>query len=382
MIGKQYAGEKHTYRDEKTGREVTQLTSGSANNYHMYFTDNSFSLGDKEIYFMSDRGSSQPLLFNLFHMDLASGRMTQLTDEPLGLSYATKTPDSEHLVYTSGKTIRRLDTKTGEIRTIYEGDAATSVGHPFISSDKKYIGFARNEDVKIARGANYMGFKESMFAIKKAWITFAALDGSKSFDVWEDTHWLGHFQFSPDDSNVAMFCHEGPWNLVHQRIWLLDVQAQSVQPCFRQEEDDCVGHEFWTRDGYLFFDNRRKGHDGTITSHGTQATAPDPASDQIPYIGFADKRGELLKTIEMPFYCNHYHANIDNTLLVGDEVDDLVLIHLDRENARLETLCTHKTSWHTQQVHCHPTFSWDNRHVLFTSDREGQGNIYMINVEQ
>ena len=62
-----------------------------------------------------------------------------------------------------------------------------------------------------------------------------------------------------------MFCHEGPWNLVQQRIWILDIAAGDAIPCYRQQQDDSIGHEFWTRDGLIFFDDRMAGHDGTIT---------------------------------------------------------------------------------------------------------------------
>ena len=58
-----------------------------------------------------------------------------------------------------------------------------------------------------------------------------------------------------------------------QPFWLLDFTWCESQPYFRQAESDSVGHEFWTADSYIFFDNRGPGHDGTITSDRTQAVA-------------------------------------------------------------------------------------------------------------
>jgi len=81
----------------------------------------------------------------------------------------------------------------------------------------------------------------------------------------------------------------------------------------------------------------------------------------IPFVGLADRWGNIVKRIDMPFYCNHYHANPDNTVLVGDDVDDLVLIDISGKEAKLRVLCSHKTSWHTQSAHCHPTWSWDGK---------------------
>jgi oligogalacturonide lyase len=381
MIGKEFPSEIKEYVDQKTGNMVKQLTSNGSNNYHFYFTDNSFSADDKEIYFLSDRSSNKPEVYNLFKMELETGKMVQLTNESEGVapSFHTKTPESDIVVYVTGKQLKKLDVSTLETTVLYDERPGIQLGHPHISADKKYIGMARNERVPIERGANYRGFKETMYATKKGWITLISLDGAEVFDVFEDTHWLGHFQFSPTHNSLATFCHEGPWNLVHQRIWLLDIRARSVQPVFRQGEDDCIGHEFWTSDGKIFFDNRRKGHDGTITVHKTQATIQkEEETGQIPFVGLADENGQLLRKIDLPYYCNHYHSNSDNTLLIGDEVEDLVLVDISGEQATIETVCSHYTSWNTQRTHCHPTFSWDNTKILFTSDRDGVCNLYLV----
>ena len=236
--------------------------------------------------------------------------------------------------------------------------------------------------MQVKRGPNYTGFADRYYKVKDARITVAYLDGSGSFDIFKDTHQIGHFQFCPADSTIGMLCHEGPWNLVTQRMWVLDFVSGEVKPIFRQNAEDSIGHEFWTQDGLIFFDNRGPGHDGTITSDRTQAVATDVAvkaqSDFVPFVGLADKNGEMIKRIDMPFYCNHYHANPDNTVLVGDDVDDLVLIDISGEKATLEVLCNHKTSWHTQSSHCHPTWSWDGRQILYTSDFGGRNQMYLI----
>jgi oligogalacturonide lyase len=391
MVGETWKSEIREFRDEKTGRSIRQLT-GRGNNVHLYFTENSFDAHKNEIIFRSDRASGvdkmpdEGPLYNLFRMDLDSGEIVQLTDEPTAIGNVTKTPDSAIVVYTTGNRIRKLDTGSGEISTLYEEMASFRVGAPSISANRRYIAFGRNEKVQVARGPNYTGFKDRYYLVKDGRITLAYLDGSGWFDVFKDTHQVGHFQFCPDDSTLATFCHEGPWHLVTQRIWLLDFVSKQARPCFRQGEQDSIGHEFWTRDGdgrssRIFFDNRGPGHDGTITSDRTQAVATDVAvkeSTMIPFIGLADRQGNLVRRIDMPYYCNHYHANPDNTILVGDDVDDLVLIDISGERAELQVLCNHKTSWHTQTSHCHPTWSWDGKRILYASDLGGRINLYLV----
>lgn len=85
------------------------------------------------------------------------------------------------------------------------------------------------------------------------------------------------------------------------------------------------------------------------------------------YVALIDRNGQLVRRVAMPHYCNHYHAHLSNEWLVGDEADASVLINIAGEEACLEVLCEHGTSWHTQASHCHPTWSWDGRRILYAS---------------
>jgi oligogalacturonide lyase len=396
MIGKTWQSEIRKFKDAKTKRTVWQLTQ-TGNNVHLYFTENSFDLRKNEIIFLSDRASGKDQApyerchYNLFRMNLDNGEIIQLTDEYEGegkynqgsVGSVTKTPDSQIIVYKSGKKIYKLETETGQKVVVYEETGNYTFGAPSIASNRRYIAFCRNEKVQVQDGPNYTGFKERYYLVKDGRITLAYLDGSGWLDVFKDTHQVGHFQFCPDDSTIGSYCHEGPWHLVTQRIWLLDFISREARPCFRQQEFDSIGHEFWTQDGLIFFDDRGPGHDGTITSSRTQAVATEVQVNQNvmePFVGLADRNGKIIRTIKMPFYCNHYHANPDNKILVGDDVDDLVLIDISTENATLEVLCNHQTSWHTQNAHCHPTWSWDGKRILYASDVGGRINLYMVEV--
>ncbi len=394
MIGDKWKSEIREFKDDKTGRTIKQLTQ-TGNNVHLYFTENSFDANKNEIIFLSDRTAGlnraphESPHYNLCRMNLDSGEIVQLTDEPTQtmdshagpVGSVTKTPDNQIIVYRTGNKIKKLDVGTGANSVLYEENGGYTMGSPSIALNRRYIAFSRNENVHVADGPNYTGFKDRYYLVKDGRITLAYLDGSGWFDVFKDTHQVGHFQFCPVDSNIGSYCHEGPWNLVTQRMWLLDFVSRESRPCFRQAEQDSIGHEFWTRDGYLFFDNRGPGHDGTITSNRTQAVATSVQVNQnamVPFVGLADRWGNVVKRIDMPFYCNHYHANPDKTLLVGDDVDDLVLIDIAGKEAKLQVLCNHKTSWHTQSSHCHPTWSWDGKQILYASDHGGHVNLYLV----
>ncbi len=391
MIGQKWQSEIKTFADEKTGRKIKQLTS-TGNNVHMYFTENSFVRGKNEIIFQSDRASGEDKAphedpkYNIFRLNFDSGEIEQISDDIMRSPHAvTKTPDGELIAYTTNSEVKALDTTTGATTLLYaETGAYEMASVPSIALNRQYVAFCRNEVSESPihyHGANYSGFKERFYAIKDGRITLAYMDGSGSFDVLKDTHQVGHFQFSPVDSTLGTFCHEGPWNLVQQRIWFLDFISHEARPCFRQEEQDSIGHEFWTQDGYVFFDDRGPGHDGTITSDRTQAVVTETKVNQnamIPFVGLMDRNGKLVRKIDLPYYCNHYHANPDNTVLVGDDLDDLVLIDISGEKATHQVLATHKTSWHTQSSHCHPTWDWDGSRILYASDFGGKVQLYLL----
>lgn len=387
MVGTVYPSEKRTYTDEKSGAQITQLTDQGIN-YHFYFTENSFDLDGKTIYFLSNRGHEGTENCNLFKMDLDSGEMVQLTDDPLGVEVGriTKTPDGEHVAYITGSQLRLYNTKTGENRLLYEEKTHMLLQNLSFSCDKQWLGFNRNEDVDALPdgGPNYAGFKEKMFATKDGRISAIRLDGSGFHDVFRDTHWLSHFQFSPDDPDIAMFCHEGPWNYVQQRIWMINMKTGDIWPCFRQTEDDCVGHEFWAQNGDVIFDNRRGGHDGTISNSKSQVYGSENVSTEMPYFGFAHKDGKVYRKIDMPFYCNHYFANGALSMFVGDAVEDILLIQSAEDGkAKMKVLANHNTTWHYQRSHCHPTFSWDGKKLLYAADTdEWHDNLFLVDVPE
>lgn len=391
MSSRTWPSEMSTFTDTQTGRTIKRLTT-TGNNVHMYFTENSFVQGKKEIIFQSDRASGKDCAphedpeYSIFRMNLDTGEIEQISDDVVNSAHSvTKTPDGQLIAYTCGDQVKVLNLDTGKSIIVYEETGPYKMASvPSIAPNRRYVAFCRNEvsDSPIHyQGANYAGFKERFYAIKDGRVTLAYIDGSGAFDVFKDTHQVGHFQFSPIDSTLGMFCHEGPWNLVTQRIWFLDFISREARPCYRQNEQDAIGHEFWTHEGYVFFDNRGPGHDGTITSDRTQAVIADVAVNDnamIPFVGLMDRDGNLVRKIDVPYYCNHYHANPDNTVLVGDDVDQLLLIDISGTEAMLQVLCNHGTSWHTQSSHCHPTWDWDGSRILYASDQGGRVQIYLI----
>lgn len=387
-VGKQFPSEMSTYVDKKSGKEIVKLTSSGVN-YHLYFTENSFTGDDKYIIYRHVDGSLQKpeSAINLFKLDLETGVRTQLTDfDAMGIRpyVFNKTINGEKLFYNTADELWSIDVATGEHTLLARCPLGYSFGSTSVSFDNRYIAIVaggKSHAKTKSSHENYGGFLENFYGIKSGRIMIASTDGSGCETIYEDTHWLGHVQFAPDTNEFITYCHEGPWNYVQQRIWMLNTITRRTKPCYVQEEKDSLGHEFWTRDGMVFYDNRGRGHDGTITSDKSQAVTMDyDGPDDIPEVGFVDKDCNVVRTLELPYYCNHYHANVDNTKLVADAVNDIVLMDISTDTPAIETLCEHNTSWRYQAVHCHPTWSWSNNAILYASDRdaEGEPQLYLV----
>ena len=258
---------------------MLQLTS-IGNNYHLYFTENSFDAHKNQLIFLSDRASGRPACrtsdphYNLFLMDLDTGEIVQLTDEQAvdnrrteGVSSVTKTPDSSLIVYRSATGCSRpwIPVPVSQ-RSSTKKPGDYTLGAPSIAANRRYVAFCRNEDVRWPTVPTTPGsrtvstWSKTVASPSPTWTARAGSTSSRTRTRWATS------SFAPTTAPSARYCHEGPWNLVTQRIWLLDFITREARPCFRQAEQDSVGHEFWTRDGCIFFDNRGPGHDGTITS--------------------------------------------------------------------------------------------------------------------
>ena len=123
-----------------------------------------------------------------------------------------------------------------------------------------------------------------------------------------------------------------------------------------------MGHEYWFADGEQ------------IGYHGRSV-------DGEPFYGSI--RYDNTERIEAPFPHDsmHFHST-DLNLIVGDgnrEAPYLLLWRFrDGHFEGPRVALAHHGSAHIQILHVHPRFSPDSKHILFTSDMSGYGNVYLI----
>ena len=352
------------YKDHQTGVEVVQLTNYKGHSHHFYFTNSGWYDNGRKLLFSSDRGNRT----NLYGIDLTTGDIEQLTDlEPVPLPReleffrASKNPVREEVYFWHDLSLMALDLTTKQARCIHRLEPGWCVSMSNCSADGAHVYFGVWQDLSdkirtdLLRG--YVGFKETFEAKPQSKIFQVATDSGKAKVVFEERYWIGHVNTSPTQRNLLTFCHEGPWNLVDQRIWGLDADSGKVWKLRPTSGKEIVGHEYWYADG------------ARIGYHGKDAQGQ-------PMIGRMKHDGTDRHETSFPGQTGHIFS-LDERLIVGDGGGVIRLWRYDgKDYGPPRVLCRHDSSMHIQQAHPHPRISPDGKYVVFTSDRSGYCNVY------
>ncbi len=366
MMGKGtvWPSEMKTAVDRLTGIEVKQLTDYKTHSHHLYFTENGWYDREERLLFISDRGNST----NLFSLHMATGEMTQLTDYPDNDALsACLLPDERAAIVKLQRSLIRLDLKTLEEKVLYEAQAGYQLGNANATADSRYVLTCVQEDlsarIRLDLGNGYVGHRELMEAAPHSMIVRIDAESGQMEQMYEDRSFITHINASTTEPWLMTFCHEGPWHLVDHRIWGLDLRTgQAWKIRERLEPLEMVGHEFFFPDGvrvgYHGFRGDGTNFFGSIRYDNTGMEETDFSFDT--WHGYADGLGQA----------------------VVDGRGDVQTLTLWRKNGEgygaPRTLCELRCSFHSQKVHAHPRFDAQGKRLLFTSDKNGYANLYLV----
>ena len=362
--------EWRTYKDSQTGVEVVQLTNYEGDSHHFYFTNPGWYDDGRKLLFSSHRSART----NLYGIDLTTGEIEQLTDlEPVPLPReveffrACKNPVREEAYFWHDLSLLAVDLVSKRIRRLHQLDPGWCISMSNCSADGKRVYFGIWEDLSdkirtdLLRG--YVGFKETFEARPKSKILEVGVDTGEARVVFAEKYWIGHVNTSPTQRNLLTFCHEGPWNLVDQRVWGLDVDTGNAWKIRPTSGKETVGHEYWYADG------RRIGY------HGRDANGK-------PMIGRIRFDNEDLHETSLSGRTGHIFSH-DERLIVGDGGGVIRLWRYDgRKYSLPRVLCRHGSTMRTQHAHPHPRFSPDGKYVVFTTDCSGHCNVYKASITE
>lgn len=358
--------EKKSYLDSVSGVEVTQLTDYKGHSHHFYFTNPGWYAKGGKLLFSSDRKNRT----NLYGVDLETGEIEQLTDldqvplpRELEFLRASKNPVRDEVYFWHDLKLMAVDLASRATRTLFNLEPGWCVSMTNCSSDGRNVYFGSWRDLSdqietdLLRG--YVGFKEIWQAKPRSQIVRVAVDSGASQIVFEEDYWIGHVNTSPTQPDILTFCHEGPWNEVDNRIWGMDASRGTVWKIRPTAKGEIVGHEYWFSDG------------NHIGYHGHTAQGK-PMLGQICF--------DNTMPIECDFKGQTGHIfSLDDKIVVGDGSGIIRVWRKEGdEYSSPRVLCCHNSGMRIQQTHPHPRISPDGTYVVFSSDRSGYGNVYMV----
>jgi oligogalacturonide lyase len=349
-IGKIYPAEWKRFTSPESGLEVIQLTSDKNLSCGLYFYNSCFNLKDSIVVFASKRTGSM----NLFAVDLRNGAIRQLTDgEKIRARGATYSARRNEVFFGDDRVVKALDVSTLKERVLYNIPKGYNIAASLsVSADGSIVAFAVVKKPK----AEDVGQKYS-----SAIIMINTLTGY-SHEVTREESYISHVIVNPVDTAKILYCHEGAWDTVAQRMWFV-YSDDSGKCMLRPEEDPAlrVGHEYWFKDG------KHVGY-----QIGKQ--------DKRKYIGILDIASKQYK--EYPYADDkHTECNSNGTMFVGDGMPknpDISIYTIEKDKLQQKVLFRHNSTYTDEEQHPHPQFSPDDKSVFFTTDRDGQSNIYII----
>jgi oligogalacturonide lyase len=123
--------------------------------------------------------------------------------------------------------------------------------------------------------------------------------------VLHSTDWINHVQFSPKDSHLLMYCHEGLWWKV-DRIWTIRTDGNHNQLIHKRTVNgEIAGHEFWDADGITIWYDLQipRGQNFYLASYNT------------------DTGARHWYSVERDAWSIHYNAASDDSVFCGDGGD-------------------------------------------------------------
>ncbi len=265
--------------DKDTGHRVVRL-SDEPNSQSLYFHQYSFSPDGKKLVFTSPTG--------IYQVDLDTRKIELVLPIQSKVDNVTYSNNIIHVGRKTGhifltRTVVGADARqagtAGAVsqdrssaqRTVWWVDPVTKEEHKIGSLPENYNlatvncdetllagavtyldgrGGAPTQQVRAAAGQRIDLQARWAQHLPMALLTMDAKTGElKTFNPSND--WDNHFQFSPVDPNLLMYCHEGPWQN-NDRVWTINTDGSNLFKVHtRTMINEIWGHEFWSADGTM-----------------------------------------------------------------------------------------------------------------------------------
>ena len=377
--------------DKDTGHRVVRLSDepGSAS---LYFHQNPYTPDGKKLIITTPTGLSA--------IDLQTRKIEQIVAGRVGVIIVGHKTGQVYYVK-DRTTIYATDPNTKATREI--GKAPPRASFATVNADETLLAGTIDEGPPPAplppnlqpRGDAYPGKGEMMERrlAERRPLRIITLD-TRTGEVktlHSGTDWFNHFQFSPTDPTLLMFCHEGPWHKV-DRTWTIRTDGTALtQIHHRTMNMEIEGHEFFGGDGkWIWYDLQ------TPKSQVFWLAGYNLATQQRIWYNLAKSEWSV-----------HFNVSPDGKLFAGDgggpdsvaAPDNGQWIYLfrpelnpDRTNGTMpKTLVTPgyfkaeklvNLAKHNYSLEPNVTFTPDMKWIVFRSNMFGPTHVFAVEIEK
>jgi hypothetical protein len=356
---KRLPSEKQVLTDEKTGKMVWRMTSGTPKSVSCYQEVEAFTSDERYVIFSSDRTGA----FQLYQAELESGEIAQLSDvtDFRKISFGIARNGHE-AIYTAGWRVYAVDVCTGEDRVLIDFEGKL----PSKPSDAPPALSGTGDRVVVSCDSKY----------QSTMLAFISIATGEYQEIFEWQGKLNHAQICPGDSNLVTF-DPGPDTQddmslpleKRARTWILDVEKGEARPFLTMPYGFRATHEYWDFTGdRLYF--HKKSVPGWTPA--TICSINRNGEDCQDHFGSPDRK------------LGHSSINRESTFIISDvqatKENELWLI--DLKTGKSEILCWPNTSpVQDQTIHVHPSISPSGNFVDFTSDSYGSSDLFVFPLE-
>ena len=339
--GRDWGIEGHAYPDPVTGLRITEITSGTNAADNLYFHFSNVTADDAHLLFVQNRSGTP----QLFGTEVATGRITQWTDEP-GINPRSACPDPRNprrVFLMRGAEVLALDRDTFGLRRIGEIPGPHLGGFPQITVSHD------GRSLAVGKQRSATQWEVGLMVLETGEYRTLVSQGFR----------IGHVQHSPTNPEVFYVWETGGY--APQRTWLVNDDGTGNRPFYARTSStnwftplkEWVTHEAWVADT------------GDMTM-------------------INDKLGVMLVardgTARLVREGNYWHAAArhDGRFLVLDDMQGRLWL-CETATGNLRLLATGLRD--TVRVHAHPSFDRGGRFVQFHTGHTRE-TVALIDLER
>jgi oligogalacturonide lyase len=378
----------HAWIDKDTNHQVIQLTlePGSKG---LYFNENAFTPDGKQMVYIAGQ--------NIKAMELATYKTRLVAAGPFSALAVAHTSAAVYFTRPGDTGLYLAGINTERIIKIADLPARATIDS-LNADDTLAAGTYTETDVpefsldpSLKASSVRAARADARLAAHIPMVLFTVdLKTGKVQTVLKSTDWISHVQFSPKDTHLLMYCHEGLWYKV-DRIWTVRTDGNNNRLIHqRTVNGEIAGHEFWDADGVTIWYDLQipRGQNFYLASYNT------------------DTGARKWYSVERDAWSIHYNATADDKLFCGDG-GDYAQVAKSKNGQWIELLSPrespvpteidqttlvqsgfmvskHLVNMSRQDYSLEPNvrFSPDKKWVIFSSNMSGSSYVYAVEVAE